>query len=292
MDFLANQARFNKDTRERWDHYRSHRNKVTDLIAQIGDQRGERAGSLAILGAGNGNDLEVQSLADRFDKIHLFDFDPEALSSLGRRHLNVPRIRASVVVEPPVDLSGIAGELIQIRESSITESDILTLAAKARNPQAVLPQQSFDVVVSSCMLSQLLAAVVDSLGNESPFKDFMMIAVRDGHLDLMSRLLKPGGCGLLVTDFVSSDTLPEIREADSEDSVLQLSRRAIDEKNFFTGTNPWAVKKSLSRLLVEDPLGSWTISRPWRWQIGDTRFYLVTALIFSKPDSHAKLGQS
>ena len=289
MEFSANQARLNKETRERWDHYQSHRDKVTDLLAQIADQRGGQAGSLAILGAGNGNDIDFQSLIGRVEKFHLFDFDSDALSALCRRHLSSPEIRDSVVVEPPVDLCGIAGDLDRIRGSSIAESDLLALAEKARNPQAVLPQRNFDVVVSSCMMTQLLSAVVESLGDDSPYKDFMMIAVRDGHLQLMSRLLKPGGCGLLVTDFVSSDTLPEIREADSEDSVLQLARKAIDAKNFFTGTNPWSVKKSLSKLLVEDPLDSWTISPPWRWRIGDKRFYLVTALIFGKSDSQSRI---
>lgn len=284
MNVSASQARFNQETRERWDHYRSHREKIDALLSGIAGQWFGRMGSLAVLGAGNGNDLELARLADRFEKIHLFDFDPQALASLSDRHLRDPKVKAAVVIEPTVDLSGIVAELNGIeQQESISEAEVLKLAEKARDPQRVLPKRGFDVVVSCCLMTQLLSGVVESFGDDSPHKDFMMIAVRDGHLKLLSRLLKPGGDGLLVSDFVSSDTLPELTEADSDDAAFELARTAIDQRNFFTGTNPWAVKDSLAKMIREDAKVPWSISPPWRWQIGDSRFYLVSALQFTKP---------
>ena len=287
MDVSTRQALFNRETRDRWDFYRSHRNKVSESLAGITDQWFGRLGSLAILGAGNGNDLDLKSFANHFKKIHLFDFDPEALSALSERHLSDPKVDRAVVVESPVDLSGIADDLSRIAGGSNrpSEAEVLALAAKAKDPQSVLPGKRFDVVVSSCMMTQILAGIVESFGDDSPFKDFMMIAARDGHLQLMSKLLKPGGYGLLVSDFVSSDTLPEMEAADSADAALVLSRKAIGDRNFFTGTNPWAVKDALSQIIPEQPENSWTIAPPWRWQIGERRYYLVSALQFSKPVS-------
>lgn len=283
MNVSASQARFNEETRERWEHYRSHREKLDNLLAAIAGQWFGRLGSLAILGAGNGNDLELARLANRFEKIHLFDFDSQALERLTKRHLHDPKVRQAVVLERPVDLSGIADDLNGIDKDSITEAAVLELAERARDPQMVLRERSFDVVISGCMLTQLLAGVLESFGDDSSHKDYMMLALRDGHLKLMSRLVKPGGHGLLVSDFVSSDTLPELKDADTDEAVVALARKAIEQRNFFTGTNPWAIKDSLANMIVEDANATWTISPPWRWQIGDSRFYLVTALQFTKP---------
>ena len=88
---------------------------------------------------------------------------------------------------------------------------------------------------------------------------------------------------MLILDFVSSDTLPELVTADTDESMLATGRKAIDERNFFTGTNPWAIKEAMAKLIVEDPSRPWDIARPWRWRIGDNRYYAVTAIRFSKP---------
>jgi len=64
---------------------------------------------------------------------------------------------------------------------------------------------------------------------------------------------------------------------------LATARKAIDDRNFFTGTNPWAIKDALAKLITEDAFEPWSISPPWRWQIGKARFYFVTAISFSKP---------
>ena len=112
----------------------------------------------------------------------------------------------------------------------------------------------------------------------------MLIAIRDGHLKLMEKLIRPGGAGVLITDFVSSDTLPELATIDdAPETVLATARKAIDQRNFFTGTNPWAMKDALAKLISEDPFEPWSIAPPWRWQIGEKRSYLVTAINFSKP---------
>ena len=156
---------------------------------------------------------------------------------------------------------------------------------EAQNPQWPEGHQQYDVVVSCCLLTQLISGVLFTVGGDSPHYLPTVLAIRAGHLRLMKQLLKTDGRGLLVTDFVSSDTLPALANANDDAAVLAISRMAIDQRNFFTGGNPFAVKQNLEALLGNElpstPQPAIDIAPPWRWQLG-SRYYLVTALGFSK----------
>ena len=274
----------NANTRSQWDYFQSHRHHTT---LNICDARKHLLASqanptLAVLGAGNGNDIQLDTIAESFSKIHLFDFDPVALEYLRSQQLADTSISDAAVIEPPVDLSGVFADLDNL-PSNMTDAFVLKLAEKMRLVETVLPDRQFDVVVSTSLTSQLLGSIVDSFGDDSRFKNYMLIAIRDGHLKLLEKLVRPGGVGLLILDFVSSDTLPELKTADTDESMLATGRKAIDDRNFFTGTNPWAIKDALAKLIVEDPNQPWDIARPWRWRIGENRYYAVTAIRFSKP---------
>ena len=284
MKYSEQQFQFNSKTRSNWDFFENHRNHtniaICDARKYLPESNSEP--SVAILGCGNGNDLDLKSIANTFSKIHLFDFDPAAIEYLESQQLSDPALLKSVVIEPPVDLSGVAAELDNL-PSELSESQVSSLIQRTRSVENVLPDRKFDVVVSTSILTQLLASVVSSLGDDSEYKNALMLAIRDGHLKLMVDLICSGGAGVLISDFVSSDTLPELMTMDDPESVLALARKSIDERNFFTGTNPWAMKDALAKLITEDPFEPWNIATPWRWQIGEKRSYLVTAINFSKP---------
>ena len=283
MRYADKQFEFNANTRANWDRFENHRNHTITAICDAKKYLplNKLESSIAILGCGNGNDLDLKTIAQTFSKIHLFDFDPTALGYLKSQQLVASELLESVVVEPPVDLTGISSDMDNL-PPELNEDHIVELAEKARQVADVLPERKFDVVVSTSLITQLLANVVFSVGDDSEYKNFMMLAVRDGHLKLMADLMSPGGAGVLVSDFVSSDTLPELAIAETPESALALARKAIDERNFFTGTNPWAMKDALAKLIVENPFEPWSIAPPWRWQIGKSRSYLVTAINFSK----------
>ena len=284
MKTSEQQSKHNANTRSQWEYFSSHRHHTTSNICEARNHilASQTEPTLAVLGAGNGNDLELDTIAKSFSKIHLFDFDPAALEYLKSQQLTDPAVSEAVVIEPPVDLSGVFSDLDNL-PSNVTESFVLEFAEKTRKVENVLPNRQFDVVVSTSLTSQLLGSIVESFGDDSQFKNYMLIAIRDGHLKLLEKLTRPGGIGLLILDFVSSDTLPELVTADTDESMLATGRKAIDERNFFTGTNPWAIKEAMAKLIVEDPSRPWDIARPWRWRIGDNRYYAVTAIRFSKP---------
>ena len=284
MKYSEQQFQFNAKTRANWDIFENHRHQTVTAICDAKKYlpMNQADSTIAILGCGNGNDLDLDKIGETFSKIHLFDFDPAAMDYLKSQQLDDSTLSDSVVIQPPVDLTGVAADLDNL-PADVTEAQLAKLIEKARQVKDVLPDQEFDVVVSTSLLTQLLASVVSSLGDDSEYKNAMMIAIRDGHLKLMVDLIRPGGAGVLVSDFVSSDTLPDLATANDDESVLTLARKAIDGSNFFTGTNPWAMKDALAKLIIEDPFEPWNIAPPWRWQIGEKRSYLVTAINFSKP---------
>ena len=103
--------------------------------------------------------------------------------------------------------------------------------------------------------------------------------MRDGHLNLLARLRKPNGRVILATDFVSSDTLPELKTVEDADAVIKLSRQAIERRNFFTGANPFSIREKLVELKHVAGPSDVDIASPWRWQFGG-RCYLATALSY------------
>ena len=285
MNLKERQAAFNDVTRDYWQSYASHRQKVTELIlaAATHSPTNQQQRTLCILGAGNGNDLDLESLAGQFDAIHLFDFDETASQHIRNRYQDQAATLERLHFEPPVDVTGVQQQLEQFAAEP-SDSAAKALADLTQNPQWPQEDQQYDVVVSCCLLTQLIAGVLYTVGGDSPHYLPTVLAIRAGHLRLMERLLKTDGRGLLITDFVSSDTLPALSNADDDAAVLAISRMAIDQRNFFTGGNPFAVKQNLESILranlPANQLPAIDIAPPWRWQLG-SRFYLVTALSFS-----------
>ncbi len=66
----------------------------------------------------------------------------------------------------------------------------------------------FDVVASTCLLSQLVGNAFHSVGEGHPRFLDLVRAIRLAHLRLMTGLRRAGGTAVLVTDLVSSDTFP------------------------------------------------------------------------------------
>jgi hypothetical protein len=267
----------NLRTRDRWLQYRSHRIRVTDAIAACALSDGAR---LCVLGAGNCNDLDLRSLARIYREIVLVDLDGDALQAgVERQAMN-----GSVAMRTRggVDLTGALdelGSLSSIQDGSAIERCLIRLR-KELDPGLPGP---FDVVASTCVLTQLIGSVVGILGrNHQQLYDFVF-AVRDSHLRLLWGLVKPGGVGLLVTDFVSSFTCPDLRKVD-EKQFRMLASHVIGVGNFFTGVNPLALYLHLidcngpgcARARVR-------LMEPWRWDTGDA-VYAVAAVRFDRAD--------
>jgi hypothetical protein len=270
------QTDFNASSAAGWESYTSQRQMVTELLTGDGLPS---AGSLCVLGAGNCNDLDLPALLGTYREVDLVDLDEDALvRGVARQSLTS---HAGLIRHGSVDVTGMLETMAKwSADSAISDEDLAACRDAPARQVSGLPAP-FDTVASTCLLSQLLLAVADRLGEKHPrFLDVLQ-AIRWGHLRLLLDLLAPGGCGVLVTDLVSSDTCPELRTVSDHD-LPNLLNQLIQARNFYHGVNP-AVLYSL--LATDSLLGpqvtGLAASQPWRWDMG-ARVYAVCAFRFRK----------
>ena len=257
----------NRMTRGARDEFSSHRRYVTRHILQCAKQSNPE--SLCILGVGNGNDLDFEKIMGRYSSICLVDFDPEAIQFCLASIPKSERHRFSVLDD--IDLTGIVAALEQSQTDGLVKEAMVAWES--------LKLGTFDVVVSTCVLSQLLDSVTTTLGENHPEALAVMLAIRDSHLCLLDKMTLPGGSTVLITDFVSSDTLQEIVGV-SDDLLPDIIARSVSDGNFFTGLNPGILVRKTSPIAAARGAAI-EVSKPWRWDMGP-RAYAVFAITIYK----------
>ena len=275
---LAQRSR-NQQTSGNWELFDSHRQRVTDLLADAASQAPGPHCRLTVLGAGNSNDLDLTRLRAAFVSVCLLDWDAVALSQgIARQGLNGD---SAVRAVGGVDLAGIASETRDWAPTAPpTDQQVERAIVAARSALTVEPQ-SCEVAASVGLLSQLIDSIGQSLGSSHPRMLELVQAVRHRHLEILTELLVPGGLGVLVCDFVSSETAPQIVSA--EDFALPgLLGELIARGNFFTGLNPAVIHSLLTthdslRRRVEQVV----VLPPWKWNLGP-RWYAVFAIRFRR----------
>ena len=278
-DLVGRQRALNAETRDRWDTFASHRANVTALLAAGRDPGKTR---LCILGAGNGNDLDLPALLNAHREVHLVDLDAEALADGVRRQgvADHPALRTygGIDVSGMLDMMGTWSP-----GTSIGPAELSACAeGPARRVGAMLPGP-FDVVASTCLLTQLIGSLVAAVGEGHPKFLELVRAVREGHLRLLARLTAPGGTLVLITDLVSSDTLPSLRST-PEGSLSGLLGQVVRDRNFFHGVSPAALwSMTVQHPVLAAQLLGLDTAPPWRWDLGP-RLYLVWALRWRKCD--------
>jgi hypothetical protein len=207
----------------------------------------------------------------------LLDLDREAVESGVNVAESLQTSRVQIVA--PVDL---ASPLATTTAASWSGADsIAQLCQRLVNPLAVLPVAPADVVVSTCVLSQILSGLTQSVTDKHPQFLSLIQAVRRGHLVRMLQLLKPGGRGILISDFVSSETTPGLPSIDDA-SLPKLLAQALATGNFFSGLHPGVMLQDLGTAPgVASSVDSPVMTAPWRWQMGP-RTYAVYAITFRK----------
>jgi hypothetical protein len=271
------QVQRNNSGRAHWEPATAHRERVT---REILDAAAGSEGRLCVLGAGNCIELDLDRLNEHFSEIHLVDIDSDALEAAWARQFD--ERPTGLHLHGGVDVTGVWQRLKdwspQTPPSDEAVEDMLRKAAAVDLPGV---PRNFTVVVSVCMLSQLIESVVLSLGERHPRFLECVQAIRRTHLKLIVRLTEAGGSGLLISDFVSSVTAPQLSEVDDA-QLPGLVMQLINSHNFFTGLNPVVLKASLQN----EPDLAHSISRceltgPWRWPVGP-RVFAVVAVRFRR----------
>ena len=163
-DLATLHRRNNRESAELWQRFEGHRARVTALA--LSEVPADGAGTLAVLGAGNCNDLDLAAIAQRFAEVHLVDLDEEALARARARQ--PPEVAAKLVLHAPVDLSGHFDRLGRFKATPATPVELANLPRLSlERARAALPGQ-FDVVMSTCFLSQLMQSAYIALGPAAP----------------------------------------------------------------------------------------------------------------------------
>jgi hypothetical protein len=268
---LRYQKDLNRNSCARWDGFAGHRERMMALLAETG-------GSLALLGAGNCNDVDLPALLARHSEVHLVDLDDEALRRARERQL--PDVGARVVLHSPVDLTGALDRLTPGAAAAVLRADPGELheAATARIRSAI--GRTFDTVVSCCLLSQITQSCRRGLGTDHPDLNDIADGLLTAHLRALLLLTNPGGTALLVTDVVSSETYP-LDELYTPENALPLLDQLEQTGNLLTGTSPRDLRRFFTRDDVAAPLLATPprLVPPWLWRLGEDLTLLTCAWV-------------
>jgi hypothetical protein len=272
---VALQARANRSTREHWTWFASHRAEIQKLVLPEINPSTARP-RLCVLGAGNCNDVDLQALLAAFAEVHLDDIDGAAIDAAAKRQAVAahPALR----LHGGVDLTGIADVFPGWEKSPPPAAEVE--AAARRATERVVPDVGgpFDVVLSPCLLSQLVGYAGDVLGRGHPRRRELLVALRTRHLRTVVDLLAPGGSAVVVCDVASSTGYPELNNLRREKLPDWLDRLTYTDRGF-DGLSPAAMREAMrSDPLIAPLLGPVQQVAPWLWRLGPARTFLVYAL--------------
>jgi len=256
-----------------FDTFSGHRTALSRVLAGAGQAGGER---LCVLGAGNAYDLDLEQLLLQFAEVHLVDIDRDAVARARERVPEGPRSR--LLAHAPLDLSGMFQDIERWGRMQVTAEELMAAPAKgAKRIAAALPGP-FDVVASTCLLTQLQLSLLELLGDRHQ----LFVALREfltlTHLRTLAALTKPGGRALLITDLCSAEVFPPGRPRDDAD-LLPLMQELVGKGHVIHSSHPDLIGVTLN----DDPVlkrsfDAAQLSPPWLWQNGPNRRFLVYAL--------------
>ena len=275
-EFSGDSEAFFSDDRSRstWETARRHREIVTKLLSGAAKSGGK---SLCILGAGPCNDVVLKLLASVYEEVTLVDKDSETLRAGVKNQCGDQTSRIKLLDD--VDLFGASDALNEYKESQ-QENLITSLIERISNHQ---PNElaTYDCVASTCLLSQLLNEASSAIHQtHDRFVDILR-AVRLRHIEIMYSALNPGGQAVLITDIVSSESLPDLASTTDLKGTL---RKAIANQNFLHGLNPPMIVKAFRAGKFDDGISPVKVSEPWLWNLPE-RTYACFAIKFSKTEA-------
>jgi hypothetical protein len=265
--------RYNRNSAALWEPFENHRRRVTALAQAAGGK------SLAVLGAGNCNDLDLTALAAAFEEIVLADLDRDALGRGRDRQPAAVADRLRLVA--PVDLSGALPQLRAFARQPPTRPQLAAFPTTSAEAVAAALPGPFDTVLSAGLLSQIMHGARVALGPQHPHLVVLGNALATAHLRAITALLRPGGTGLLVTDTATSEQVP-LAERWASTAPLVLLEQLQKEDRMLSGTDPALLLSTLTGDPVIAPaLHPPQLTEPWLWSLGKHTL-LVYALVFKR----------
>lgn len=272
-DVVREQIANNASGASERESFTGHRNKLTGLLLERARSAESR---LCLLGAGNANDVDLVALCEGYGEVHLVDLDPEALE---RAAASVPGPLASKLVRhAPIDVSGVLDKLERWGALRLTPEELMGNAEATGHQVLQSTGGPFDVVASTCLLTQIQLAPVVVLGDRHRLFEAVRHTITVTHQRVLHALTRPGGVGLLVTD-VSADAIAPLPADDGKTDFRALVATLIAEGKVFQVAQPDLIR-AIGR---DDPvLAKGSKASPvldaWLWDNGPNARFLVYAM--------------
>lgn len=259
---------------DNWRRFAPHRERLMQLVEEAGV-----GGRLAVLGAGNGADLELGWLSERFDEVQLVDLDEPSLERAKARHA-LPR-PDRVVLRGGVDLSGFLSELDAWGDDFPEPAQLGPAAVRAAG-QLVAELGRFDVVLSTCVLSQLGLPFRRAWVASRAAWSRLTSALTAVHLATLAGMACRGA--VLACDVQTSQRVPGLDRFAAQDGEgiqtfveEQQASGALELSPDPQALVAWLRAPGLQALVAEP-----RVTLPWLWDLGDAR-QLVYGVTFRHP---------
>lgn len=261
---------------EDWHGDAGHRDEITARVREL-----PAGGELCVLGVGNGNELDLEQLASRFDAVHLVDLDEEALERA--RDRQSAAVRARIVLHESLDLSGVLQHLDEWGDRFPERSLLADRALAAAQGIVREIGRSFAVVVSNAVLGQLPVPFQRAWLTSRANWGELLSTLTTIHLGTLAGSTRPGGHALLVTDVASSRENPvftEWRASRADLSAKLAAARAGDD--LVWRRDPEGLMQKLGAAGLRGMVAELRLGAPWLWP-RDAETQLVYALAFRHP---------
>jgi hypothetical protein len=273
---MQTQAARNRRAGDVWALFAEHRERLLALIPP--DTAG---GTLAVLGAGKCDDLDLPRLARHFRAIHLIDLDGEALERARARQ--PASVREAIQLHGGVDLTGLFPLLDEWDDAFPDDAGLLDAVVEATGTVTAALGGPFDVTLSTCVLSQLMVPFQDAWAAPPSTWSRLSAALTAIHVAVLARTTAAGGAASLIFDVLSSAEAPMLqtlrgRPSEELQAAVDAWTRASDVA---LEPDPRLLLARICELGVAAPEPGPHLSAPWLWDTG-TALHLVYALSFRK----------
>ena len=245
--------------------------------------RGVAAGpSICVFGAGNGSDLDLAELCAIFDEVHLIDLDGAAL--VRAKSQVAPELGERIIVHAARDLSGFLDHLDDWGDQFPEETELGRQAVAAAHAIVRGVGRTFDVVLSTCVLSQLIVPYYRAWITSRSNWERLTAAIDAVHLATLAASTRSGGRAVMAFDVLSSNDAPALADQrDQTEAQLQdWVDRAAGEGNLTLRPNPATLIEQLRSPGLASLVRSPRLTPPWLWNLGDAT-QLVYGLLFERP---------
>lgn len=261
-NIARNTAGAGRDRAHRWASAR-------EAAWQLLDRHVPQDARVALIGAGNGDDLPLERLAARASQLDLFDLDPAALRRARRTCL--PELQARVGLHR-LDVTAGAADRISVAVRLGRQP------RASRAPERPLGSAAYDVVIGDLLYSQLLyPALLDAGVSQTRIRQALARygpALTDGVVSRMHASAAAGARVIHLHDIVGwwdghpqPVSLPEILAQDTLEDAFALIARCRAP----VGTDPHDSARRMGARVLERAL--------WEWPFAPGASYLVCATV-------------